>query len=44
MLASITAASEDDINDWVQAIAALHGTVATKPEDETAAREAAATL
>jgi hypothetical protein len=40
----MTAASADDINDWVQAIATLHDTVATEPEDEAAAHEAAANL
>ena len=44
ILVGMTGASEDDINDWVQGIATLHDTVATEPEDEAAAREAAANL
>jgi hypothetical protein len=40
----MTGASEDDINDWVQAITTLHNTVATEPGDEAAARDAAANL
>jgi len=40
----MAAASEDEINDWVQAISTLHATVATEPADERAAREAAANL
>lgn len=40
----MTAASEDEINDWVQAISNLHASVATDPIDERAAREAAANL
>ncbi|MFF5992881.1 hypothetical protein [Prauserella flavalba] len=40
----MTYATEDEINDWVQAIATLHDTVATNPGDERAAREAAANL
>ena len=44
ILADMSGASEDEINDWVQAIATLHDTVATEPEDEANAREAAANL
>ena len=40
----MSGASEDKINDWVHAIATLHDTVATEPEDEAAARQAAANL
>lgn len=36
--------SADDINDWVQAIATLHDTVATDPGDQAAAHEATANL
>ena len=44
ILAAMTAASEDEINDWVDAIATLHATVATDRADELAAQEAAANL
>ncbi|WP_143532041.1 hypothetical protein [Saccharothrix sp. ALI-22-I] len=40
----MTAVSEDEINNWDQAIVNLHATVATEPADERAAREAAANL
>jgi basic membrane lipoprotein Med (substrate-binding protein (PBP1-ABC) superfamily) len=40
----MTAASEDEINDWIQAIGDLHANVATDAADEATAQEAMANV